>query len=180
MSKRLVKGFLIGIAGLFIFITILSLFIPSRLMVTRAVVINERADEVYNQIADLQNWKHWQPVFMQDSAKMKFKAGTDGKSDLCEWESNGRLNKFHITGKQKNTVTASLSRKGENDVLNAINILPLADSNQVQVEWNVNIKLKWYPWEKFYGIFIEKITGQGYEDALNGLKDYVEKIRKEN
>lgn len=174
MSKRLFKGFFIGIAGLFIFITILSLFIPSRLMVTRAVVINAGADEVFNQIGDLKNWKNWQPVFVNDSSKIKFYLGPDGKSNSCEWESKGRLNKFHITGKQENRVTASLIRDGENDVQNAINILPLPDSSQVQVEWNVIIKLKWYPWEKFYGIFIEKITGQGYEDALNSLKAYVE------
>lgn len=180
MSKRLFKGFFIGIAGLFIFITILSLFIPSRLMVTRAVVINAGADEVFNQVSDLKNWKNWQPVFINDSSKIKFGLGADGKSNSCEWRSKGRLNKFLITGRQENTVTASLIRDGENDVLNVLNILPLADSNQVQVEWNVIIKLKWYPWEKFYGIFIEKITGQGYEDALNSLKDFVEKIRKGN
>ena len=44
----------------------------------------------------------------------------------------------------------------------------------MQVEWNAVTRLKWYPWEKFYGIFIEKSSGQGYEDALNSLKTYVE------
>lgn len=174
MSKRLIKGFFIVLAGLFVFITILSLFIPSKLMVTRAVVINADADKVFNEISNLQNWKHWQPVFINDSANIKFETDASGISNSCEWESKGKKNKVIITAKEENAITASLLREGENDVFNSIKVLPLADSNQVQTEWNVLIKLKWYPWEKFYGIFIEGITGQGYDDALNSLKTYVE------
>jgi hypothetical protein len=171
---RLFKGFFIVLAGLFIFITILSLFIPSRIMITRAVVINAPAHKVFKEISDLSNWKHWQPVFINDSSKIKFHIGPDGISNSCVWESKGINNRMIFTQKTNNTVAVSLERVGENDLKNTISVLPLADSTQVQVEWNVLIKLKWYPWEKFYGIFIEKITGQGYEDALNSLKKYVE------
>jgi hypothetical protein len=171
---RLFKGFFIVLAGLFIFITIFSLFIPSKLMITRAVVINTTADKVFNEISNLQKWKHWQPVFINDSANIKFETDADGISNACEWESKGKKNKMRLTVKTNKVVRAVLSRVGENDVLNTINILPLSDSSRVQVEWNVLIRLKWYPWEKFYGIFIEKISGQGYDDALNSLKTYVE------
>jgi hypothetical protein len=171
---RLFKGFFIVLSGLFIFITILSLFIPSKLMVSRAVVINANADKVFSEINNLQNWKHWQPVFMSDSAQMQFKTEANGISNYCEWDSKGKKNIIEITGTKNNSITALLRRSGENDVQNTISVLPLSDSNQVQVEWNVLVKLKWYPWEKFYGIFIEKVSGQGYEDALNSLKNYVE------
>ena len=171
---RLFKGFFIILAGLFIFITILSLFIPSKLMVSRAVVINANTGKVFSEINNLQNWKHWQPVFMNDSSQINFKTDSNGISNYCEWDSKGKKNVVEITNKNNNSIAAVLKRSGENDVQNTISILPLSDSNQVQAEWNVFIKLKWYPWEKFYGIFIEKISGQGYEDALNSLKNYVE------
>jgi hypothetical protein len=171
---RLFKGFFIVLAGLFIFITILSLFIPSKLMVSRAVVINANAGKVFSEINNLQNWKHWQPVFMNDSSQINFKTDASGISNYCEWDSKGKKNIIEITKKSDNSIAAILKRPGENDVQNTISILPLADSNQVQAEWNVLIKLKWYPWEKFYGIFIEKISGQGYEDALKSLKNYAE------
>jgi len=174
MNMRLIKGFFIVIAGLFIFITIFSLFIPSKILVTRGVVINAGAAKVFTEISDLKNWKHWQPVFKNDSGNIKFDTAAYGISNSCEWVSKDKKNRIIITGKKDNVITASLLREGENDVLNTIRVLPLADSNQVQAEWNVLIKLKWYPWEKFYGIFIEKITGEGYEEALNSLKEYVE------
>ena len=171
---RLFKGFFIVLTGLFVFITILSLFIPSRLMVTRAVVINAPADKVFSQVNDLQNWKNWQPVFMKDSAMIQFDTNAGGISSSCEWESKGKKNRMQVTGREGNVLSAVLKRTGENDVQNTISILPLPSSSQVQVEWNVLIKLKWYPWEKFYGIFIENITGEGYEAALNSLKTYTE------
>ena len=171
---RLFKGFFIVLTGLFIFITILSLFIPSKLMVTKAVVINSNAVNVFNEVSNLQNWKHWQPVFMSDSSKINFKTDASGISNYCEWNSKCKKNSIEITSKNNNAILAILKRTGENDVQNTISILPLSDSNQIQAEWNVLIKLKWYPWEKFYGIFIEKISGQGYEDALNSLKNHVE------
>jgi hypothetical protein len=111
---------------------------------------------------------------MSDSSQIHFKTDANGISNYCEWESKGKKNIVEITEKKNNSISALLKRSGENDVQNTISVLPLSDSNQVQAEWNVLIKLKWYPWEKFYGIFIEKISGQGYEDALNSLKNYVE------
>lgn len=174
MNKKLIKGFFIVLAVLFIIITLFSLFIPSKLMVTRAVVINATAAKVYSQINNLHNWKHWQPVFMHDSASIKFVTGANGVSNECEWGSDDSKNRLIITGKKENTVFITLKRYGENDVLNTIKVLPLTDSLQVQAEWNVLIKLKWYPWEKLYGIFMEKLTGHGYEEALNSLKKYVE------
>ena len=169
---RLFKGFIIVLSGLFIFSTILSLIIPSKVIITKSVVIHAGAEKVFAEISNLQNWKHWQPVFKADSANIKFDTGPDGISNSCVWESKGKKNKLTITSQKELVVTASLSREGENEIFNTIRVLPLPDSNQVQAEWIVLIRLKWYPWEKFYGIFIEKISGQGYEDALNGLKEY--------
>ncbi len=143
-------------------------------MVSRGVVINAPAGKVFTEISNLKNWRHWQPVFKNEALNIKFDTTENGTSNACEWESKGKKNKIVITAKESNKITTLLIRAGETDALNTISVLALADSNQVQVEWNVLIKLKWYPWEKFSGIFIEKITGQGYEDALNSLKEYIE------
>lgn len=174
MNMRLFKGFIIALTGLFIFVTVLSLFIPSKVIVTKAVTINATAEKVFTEISNLQNWKHWQPVFKKDAALIEFHTDSSGISNSCEWESKGKKNKFIITGKKDNVVTATLLRDGENDIFNTMRISPVEQTNQVQAEWIVMIKLKWYPWEKFYGIFIEKISGEGYEEALNSLKEYAE------
>ena len=53
-------------------------------------------------------------------------------------------------------------------------MFPVQEQGNMQVQWQAVVHLKWYPWEKFSGIFIEKMAGQGYEDALQSLKSYVE------
>ena len=105
---------------------------------------------------------------------MHFSTDSMAVNSYCEWENRGKKNKLFITAFAEDKVTVALSRQGESDVMNTFSILPLPDSNSVQVEWRALTKLKWYPWEKFYGLFIEKISGEGYEEALNSLKAYVE------
>jgi len=46
-----------------------------------------------------------------------------------------------------------------------------------RVNMVVNTNLKWYPWEKMKGIFLDKISGPQYEEALKNLKDYCESAR---
>lgn len=171
---RLIKGFLLTITGLFIIVTLISLLIPSQVRVERGVMINANAEKVFAEIRNLRHWSHWQPFLKTEGIKMNFSADSTGLNSFCEWEANGKKNKFIITAMRQNEITAVLVREGENDVVNTISVLPLSDSNTVQVGWKALTKLKWYPWEKFYGIFIEKITGQGYQDALNSLKEYAE------
>ena len=137
-------------------------------------MVNGSAKKVFAEISILGNWKHWQPVFKNDSLRISFSTDSDGTNSFCEWASNGKKNKLIITDRLQDQVMLTLQREGESQVNITIAILPLPDSNSVQVEWNALTKLKWYPWEKFYGIFIEKSSGQGYEDALNSLKAYVE------
>jgi hypothetical protein len=89
----------------------------------------------------------------------------------AEWSSKEKKNKLLITDLVSNQLKATLTRTGEKDVSYIISVTALKGSNDVQVEWRVLTKLKWYPWEKFSGIFIDKMTGPGYETALNNLKE---------
>ena len=170
------KGFFIVILGLFIMVTLISLLIPSTIRVTRGVVVRAPAAKVLEQLSDVNNWKNWHPVLRSDS--IQYLKST--KANSLEWESNGKTNTFSITSATANEIQATLDREGELPVQNVLAILPLPDSSAVQVEWRALIRLKWYPWEKFYGIFVEKITGPGYEDALNSLKAYMENPNREN
>ena len=171
---RLIKGFLFVFIGLFILITLFSLLIPSQVVVTKGVVVNSNAKKVMNELTTLENWKHWLPVFKPDSIKLSFYS-PPGVNSICEWESGGKLNRFRIDSISADKAEINLAREGELDVRNMIRIFPLADSNSVQVEWKAVTKLKWYPWQKLQGLFIEKMSGDSYEQALKSLKEYVER-----
>lgn len=168
------KGFLFVIIGLFAMITLLSLLMPSKVMTVRSVVVHAADSIIISQITDLQNWEHWHPLFMNGN-KPTMSHPSAGINAFATWNSNEKQNRLLITETGANHVKLVLARAGENDVTNIISTNPVSDSSAVQLEWRVLTKLKWYPWEKFYGIFIDKLSGPGYEQALNNLKNFVEK-----
>jgi hypothetical protein len=172
---RLIKALLVGATGLFVIITLFSLIIPSRSRVSRGITINVGDSAmVYQLVRDFGNWRKWHPVFTSDSASLSCHGGDSSAADsACIIRHHGR--DIRITHLTSNSGSARflLQASGENDIENEI-IVVQAGAGAVQVEWRSIAHLRWYPWEKFYGIFMDKLTGPNYEAALNGLKLYVE------
>ena len=173
---RLLKAFLVGAVGLFIIITLFSLLIPSRVRVSRAVIVTDvPIDSVRHQVADFSNWHHWHPVFTKDSAQGTWQSSENGAPNAV-FRISHRKQQVVITPQPSDTTATRflLQAAGENDVDNEIVVLQLESQHAVQVEWRAITKLSWYPWQKFYGIFIDQLTGPGYEAALNDLKTFLE------
>ena len=173
---RLIKAFLAGAIGLFVVITLLSLLIPSKVKVSRTTLINNTTRaKVFEQVSNLSNWKNWHPVFKNSDGKMNVitEASTGNSSaEIIYGDKSARL---VVTSADSNSIKFILQSPGENEIQNELIISSIPQQANVQVEWRALNKLKWYPWEKFYGIFVDKLTGPGYEAALNELKDYIEK-----
>ncbi len=172
---RLIKAFLAGIIGLFVFITLLSLLIPAHPKVSRTVVINTAAKEkIIQQIKNFGNWKNWQPLFASESAKVIYGKMQEGEGGECNVEYNNKTTRLEIIKSDSSSINFIVKAEGENEITNQIVISSLQPSQQIRVDWVATTHLNWYPWEKFYAIFIDKLTGPGYETSLNNLKQYVE------
>ena len=154
----------------------LSLLIPAHVKVSRITVINNTAiNKIYKQIADLKEWKNWHPVFKPGVAVINFGTITEGNNASCDIIISNKTTHLIINSADSFSVKFILQSQGENSIENNIILTPLPAQQAVQVEWLAINKLHWYPWDKFYAIFIDKISGPGYEAALNGLKDFIEK-----
>ena len=171
---KILKGAFIVFIGIFIFITLISLLIPSKIVTARAVAVQADSMRLFNEISNLKNWKHWHPVFMQDSSSIKLNYSSIKGKEYAEWVTNSKKNTILITAKKYPYITFLLKRDGENDSENTLSLMAVQEQGNMQVQWVSVIKLKWYPWGKFSGIFIEKMAGPGYEMALQSLKTYVE------
>ncbi len=174
--KQIIKAFLVGFTGLFIVITLFSLLIPSRVRVSRATVIyNVTMAEVLKQTAHIENWINWHPVFKSDSAKLTCPDTSNVIIKTCTILHRGSIAQLSVTAVDTASVKFDLRAKGENDISNELVFTSLPEQHSIQVEWRAITKLQWYPWQKVYGIFIDKLTGSGYEQALDGLKNFLEK-----
>ena len=170
---RALKGMLFVFAGLFILVTLISLLLPGRVVTTRAESMQGDSMKIFREISDLARWKDWQPVFMSDSAAISFSPVTDEQGSSAEWSSSGKKNKLIISEKKYPYVKILLKREGDNDLENILSVTPVQEQGNMQVQWEAINHLKWYPWQKFGGIFIEKISGTGYEEALKSLHRFM-------
>ena len=173
-NMRLIKAFIAGIFGLAIIITLFSLLIPSTVRVSRVVLINGTAGEVYAQVANFQNWKNWHPIFTDELASINLGPVSSGDS-VYRIVHHGSEVILQLLSKDSAVIRFLLKTENKNDIDNGIVITKLSEMKAVQVEWRAETKLHWYPWEKVYGIFVDKLAGPGYEAALMGLKDFIEK-----
>ena len=113
-------------------------------------------------------------MFKTGVATINFNDNIIGKNAACNIIYNNKTTRLLIIAADSTIVKFILQSPGENEIENAISFTPITASKEIRVEWRALTKLHWYPWEKFYAIFLDKITGPGYDTALKGLKDFIE------
>jgi hypothetical protein len=162
-----IRGIIFVFAGLALLMIIISLFIPSRVVTVRAVTIHGEKDSIFARINNVQTWKTW-------NAALAAAPNLVTTDSTATWTS---ANHTYTLTRKEHTASYTkflLSRAGQPGVDYFLSVLPVQEPNAFQVEWRAVTPLRWYPWEKFGGIFIEKMSGPGYQDALDRLSAMVE------
>lgn len=165
---RIIRLIVVSILVFFIIITIISLFIPSHIQMSKAVQVNAPRDSVMAQLNDPRNWRNWYPG--ADSSKFVYES--DSIKGLMLDEKNKRS--IIITEKKENEVTAVYSLTNKK-IPTGWKILSVENSNSVTVEWYIDFHLRWYPWEKFTSFMFEKVYDPQLQKGLDNLKAFMEK-----
>jgi hypothetical protein len=174
---QLGKAFLVGIIGLFVLMTLIGLLIPSNVVVTRNVIINSvDTIAIKKQIAQPENWVNWHPIFNQSVNNEKASISVVQPNTIYDiLNQNSTTQLTYTAANNISQVCFTINAKGEHPIENIIQISTIPNTNTTQVTWLAKNHFSWYPWQKFYAIFIDKLTGPGYDNALAGLKTFVEK-----
>jgi hypothetical protein len=171
---KFIKAGLIGLLGLSILITLISFLIPSEVHGRRGIVIKADSAKIRTQIALFYNWKNWHPEFKEYSDKLTYKNVSTGQNPVCNLTVNGRSTDYRIVRNNELFVTVIQQKKGQNDIENTFTFSKDSATGGTYLDWKFISELKWYPWEKFAGMFTESMTAPVYELALENLKQYVE------
>ena len=164
---RIIKLGFISIIFFSILITGISLFFPSRVRISKAIDIAASKDAVMSRIGDATQWKNWYPG--ADTSAYFIVAGkikgitTGNKQALVITEINDSAVLTRNAGNN--------SKKGES----GWNIFPGRNPNSVTVQGYMDFHLRWYPWEKFSSLMLEKRYGPLLEQGLERLKALLEK-----
>jgi hypothetical protein len=165
---RIIRLVIVSIISLLLIITIISLFIPSRVSVSRAVQINTSKERLMKQLSEPVNWKNWYPG--ADSSDYFYEDGVIEGLVL-----NKDKHHYIIISEKKNDEVIATYILPRKKIVTGWQVVPAADSNSVTVRWYMDFHLRWYPWEKFSSFVFERIYNPQLEKGLNNLKAMLEK-----
>ncbi len=165
---RIIKLGLISFILLFLLITGMSLFIPSEVRVSRAINIHATPDSIWSRIDDFGKWEAWNPFFA-GLASRKFERMEEGMAV--------QIDNTTIRWREKKAderVAEMINNKPE-PVLSVWKAITHSTTDSTTLHWYMDFKLKWYPWEKFSSLMLEKSYGPSMEKGLSNLKNLLEK-----
>jgi hypothetical protein len=165
---RIIKLIIGSIIFLLVIITIISLFIPSHIRISRAVQINSSKESVMDQVSEPVKWRNWYPG--ADTAQFFYENGIIKGLIL----NKTKRQYITITEKKENEVMAVYTLPNRK-LVTGWQVMPSAGSNTVTVQWYIDFHLRWYPWEKFSSFMFERIYNPQLEKGLYNLKTLVEK-----
>ncbi|HMK26667.1 MAG TPA: hypothetical protein VK483_11625 [Chitinophagaceae bacterium] len=175
---RVIKLGIISVIVFSILITGISLFFPSHVRISKAINIYAKKDSVLAEVKDARRWKKWYPGF-ELTADSSFSA--DGV--MIDYTDPLKATYIIINRPKSDgdSVIAATVNKGQlgNDI--TWNCISYPDSNMnertelVTLQWYMDFHLRWYPWEKFSSLLLEKRYGAMMEQGLTRLKARLEK-----
>lgn len=171
---KLIKQVVIGFVGIAIVVFLLSLPLPSRLNVSKSVLVNRPASTVMESLSNLQEWKHWNPL-LQDSATVY---EYEGNNKVAWKAADGNTNTIELGLYATDSLYVTIATNGKPAFNSGFNVLSNTDGGtHTKVDWWIQEELGWMPWEKFYGLFSESLKETYLENSLYALKIYLEKSK---
>lgn len=161
--NRFLKLVLLGGVALIVVMLLLSLLLPSQVMTSKWVRVAQPKDSVIKTISDLHTWPSWNLLLNQARE-------VEVKDSLLLWRSpNGHENRVKLESVQPNGISSPIALNNGEFIRSGFSI-EKRDADSVQVVWFIIEDLKWYPWEKFYGMMAADMKGPLMQESLNRLK----------
>lgn len=170
---RFIKLIAISIISLFLLITIFSLFIPSRVIISRAIDIKASPVNVMPLISESENWKYWYPGAdtMKTFYRDRMPKGYVLQQDPPQY--------IEIDDRQMGYVMARIHRGKKNDIISTWELI--TSPQQTTVHWSLRFELSRWPWHKFSSLFFDKVYGSQLQEGLTRLKSAAEvRVMQEN
>ncbi|MEO6613003.1 MAG: SRPBCC family protein [Chitinophagaceae bacterium] len=165
---RVIKLGIISLIFFSLVLTGISLFFPSHVRISKAIDINSSKDTVLLQLKDPANWKKWYPG--ADTMELYMEEGK-----VRGLRPDSLQGVMSITGSSDSSVTAITSGPGVRETVTGWNLYPSPSPHTVTIQWYMDFHLRWYPWEKFSSLLLEKRYGPLMEKGLSNLKALLEK-----
>ncbi|MFC2104949.1 GyrI-like domain-containing protein [Bacteroidota bacterium] len=157
---------------------IIPLFLPADFHVERSIIIERPIDMVYETAVDMNKRAKWDPwIEMEPDAEINVEMTPEVIGSGYSW-------KGEFIGEGKITIKEYIP----NELIKSDIEFISPQSMKSEVIWNFeeldgNTKIIWafegtlnYPFEKWFGLFMDKSLGLNFERGINNFKELVEKL----
>lgn len=177
------KRILLIISLFLVLIGVVSLFLPSKFLLERSILINADNQQIFNQVEDFKNWINWSPWASKDESIYLNQEGysnpSNGVGANFVWESkhedvgSGNIEIVEIIPNQSIKTITDL------DFTQLSDVWSFNETNEgVKVVWATQLDFGFNPVSKFFGLFMEDQIAPDFELGLKQLKEYTENLPK--
>lgn len=166
---RIIKLAILSFIFLFLLVTIISLFIPGHIRISKATNIVADDTVVYSRIKDLPEWKQWHPA-LKNAPENEIHILKDSSISI-------RGTTISIMERKSDELVTEMKTDHGKPIISGFKIIRHQQGDSATLQWYMDFKLKWYPWEKFRSLFYENIYGIQMEQGLSNLKELSEASR---
>lgn len=167
---RVIKLAILSLIFLFLLVTTISLFIPSNIRITKATNIASGDQMAFGHyIVQLPKWREWHPA-LKNVPESEFQFSNDSGLRI-------RGTMITIVEKKKNELVTEMKTVNGRPIVSGFKIIQYPQGDSSTLQWYMDFKLRWYPWEKFRSLFYENIYGAQMEQGLANLKELAEANR---
>jgi hypothetical protein len=155
----------------FVMFTLIGLLFPSSINSVNSIVVNKDKRAVLKELQAASNWIKWYPFFQPMN-----NGHVDNPLGDSTLFSNDRK-QLMLFNKRTDTAAFSFYTQYNNRNIteNKITVFNVAsNSNMVQVTWYEKERLKWYPWDRFRGLVLEKTKAEFLDTVLSRFKQYID------
>ena len=173
---RFIKPLLIGLTGLSLVMIAISSLLPGEVMTSKWVMVHGETAPVLAEIRDLRKWPEWNGLLngVKDLNVNMKPLPTDTGSKVGWTDYRGGKNTLVVTENNEKGMVTTMSIGGGRPIESGFSV-EKRQADSVQVVWFIIEKLKWYPWEKFYGMMAGDMKGPLMQESLDKLKAKLEK-----
>jgi hypothetical protein len=167
---KTVKSIFFVMFGLALVLTAISSLLPGSVMNSRWVKVGVSRERVGEKLRDLNSWAEWNLLLSEATDIRVSSDGSSNRPSLNWKDPRGTSHSFVVTGDNEGGLVTRLTM-GDGRPMESGFAVQQNGTDSVQVVWYVIEDLKWYPWEKFYGIMAGDMKGPLLQGSLDKLKE---------
>ena len=167
---RVIKLAILSFIFLFLLVTIISLFIPGHIRISKATNIAGEDQMAYTSyIEQLSKWRQWHPA-LKNIPENEIQILKDSSISV-------RGTAIRKVEREKDELVTEIKTDKGRPILSGFKMIRHQQGDSATLQWYMDFKLRWYPWEKFRSLFYENIYGVQMEEGLKNLKELGEASR---